>query len=155
MGVYTYVTLSVLSIFKKDVENIVRNTIYDMEDTLSKDLILSFYFNDVSNGELDFLPELQKLGIAYDSKWEREYDIEEGGEYFRFTSTGESIIKTIYESDKSVSLKYLQDILIKENPLEELEYLVTNTLKDLAVLPWDNQEEYGKLYRVNQLLLPT
>lgn len=151
----TYVSLHCQQFHRHAVETIAQKSNFIVYDSVMANDLYSFQFEEVRDGSLSFLPELKKLGIAYDSVWQRDYEIEPGAEHCRFTSTGEAIIKTIWESDECVGLSSLIDLLGKPNPLPEIRKFVFEKQNNIFILPWDNQVEYGKLHRVNQLLLPT
>ncbi len=151
----TYVTLKIEAYFFKEVQTIMKKDHYISYDENVVNGIWSIDFEQVSNGEIEFLPQLQKLGIAYDSVWEREYDIEPGGEYCRFTDTGEMVLKTMYESERLIGINTIKEIIYDEYLKDNLTQLIDQIEERVSVLPWHNQVEYGKLHRVNQLLLPT
>lgn len=108
-----------------------------------------FDFYEVINGQLEFLPELQKQGIAYNSSWDRGVDFDHGTEYCRFTKDGKKIVKTIFDYQINPSLHEL--IKLKDRP-KRLRDFVLKHEKKLEVLPWDNQVEYGKIYSLRQLI---
>lgn len=110
----------------------------------------SYTFHDVNYGELDFLHLLQTKGISYLSEWESGDEYDAGCASCRFTPEGEAIIREIYDSEYNPSMGLLLERI--DNPTALRTYILEHK-ESQTILPWDNQEEYGKIYRVNQLLL--
>lgn len=109
-------------------------------------------FHEVNYGTLDFLDKLKAAGIAYESEWDRGSEYGPGVKSVRFTSDGDVVEKEIYNSECSIDVHDLMALLDKP---EELKDLITSTHQAVSVLPWENQEKYGKLYRAKQLINPT
>ena len=149
MGDRSTVTLTVLTSHKKQVEEIIRDFSESPEAEDHKDACTVFTFEEVNYGSLDFLDVLISKGIAYTSEWSNGCEYGSGAENTRFTSDGEAIIKTIYDSDLSIPIDTLMGII---NQPEELVELIKNSNEEVQVLPWDNQEEYGKRYKVRRLI---
>jgi len=147
MGDRTSVTLTVLECQSEAVEKVFRGF-------CSKGLItearVDYFFEKVNYGILRALPELQKQGIAYDSAWERGSDYEPGTEYLRFTSEGVAVKKCIYQYSHNPDISELMSFI--DSP-EELRSVILRKNEENYILPWDNQEEYGKRYQMLQLLL--
>lgn len=145
----TTVTLSVLSSQAKATERLF-DTSVDEEGISGTEAWFTFY--EINYGELEFLPELVKAGIAYDSNWERGDQYKAGTESVRFRPDGTVENKTIYDGDPAAPLCELLPLI--DNHSELKKYILIRQ-EHFAVLPWDNQEEYGKLYRTIQLINPT
>ena len=112
----------------------------------------TIFFEEVYNGELEFLPEFVQAGIAYESEWDEGGEFEAGIEICRFTSAGEAVLKSINDSDWAIPITKLVCLLDKP---DELRKLITDQVHENDYLPWENQEEYGKLYMANQLINPS
>lgn len=152
MGDRTTVQLSVLREHKEVVSQIYINSIGDViSGDHEDDAYFSFNVYDVHGGELDSLDELVALGIAYDSEWDQGNDYGPGGEYLRFTPEGGLIIQSIYDSEKSISVDYLSPHI---NDLAALQKIIQENVDRIAVLSWDNQTEYGKIYQTRKLIAP-
>lgn len=155
MGDRTTVTLTVLTSQSKKVKEFIKDR-HDTERHPNDQLVMGehthFHFAEVGGGELDFLPSLHAAGIAYESAWDDGQEFGPGIEVCRFTSAGEAIVKTITGSDEAILLTQLVCLLDKPDQLREL---ITNRVNENDYLPWENQEEYGKLYLVNQLINPS
>lgn len=145
----TAVTLSVLSSQAEAAKRLF-DTSADEEGIFGTEACFTFY--DVNYGELRFLPELVKAGIAYDSDWERGDQYKAGTESIRFRPDGTVENKTIYEGDLAAPLCELLPLIDNH---DELKKYILIRQEHFAVLPWDNQEEYGKLYRTIQLINPS
>ena len=147
MGDRTSVTLTVLECHSEAVEKV-------FSGFCSKGLItearVDYLFEEVNYGTLRALPELQKQGIAYDSAWERGSDYEPGTECLRFTSEGVAVNKTIYSDSHNPDISELMRFI--DSP-EELRSVILRKYEENKILPWDNQEEYGKRYQLLELLL--
>jgi len=133
--------------------NAARNIFPDYwENNTSGEQLTTFTFSEVNYGNLDFLPQLVAAGIAYESNWGCGSEFNDGTEYLRFNDKGEDIEITLYERsenpDMSLLMKHIDDPV-------KLRQLVINHLEATTVLPWDNQEDYGKVYRTVQLIAPT
>lgn len=146
MGDRTYVTLSVLSAHKEQVTALSEDTYNSDWEQPTKHY---FVFGEVNYGELDFLDKLQDAGIAYDSEWEAGSEYGSGGEHCRFTAEGEIVLKEIYDSEINPNLTQLISLI--DQP-EALRNFILHHKEQITTLPWDNQEEYGKLYRTKQLI---
>lgn len=111
---------------------------------------LAYYqFHEVNYGTLNFLDKLKEKGIAYESEWDRGSEYGNGVKSVRFTPDGDLVEKEVYNSECSIDVHDLMALLYKP---KELKDLITTTHKAVSVLPWENQEEYGKLYRAKMLI---
>lgn len=146
-----YVTLKVLAAQADQTKEILYNN-HEWTDTWEKGKYTFFGFSDVSMGDLDFLDELQELGIAHNSKWNAGDEFGEGTEYCRFTPNGEVFQKTLYVADSSVPLESLVENLENHEMLKEL---ILKKQAERHVEPLDaRQIEYGKLHQVARLVIP-
>ena len=145
MGDRVHVMLEVLSIHAETVESIDDSFDYQEEDNG----ITAFNFTEVNYGELSFLSELEHKGISYSASWSSGCEFSAGCKSCRFTADGQKIIKEIYENHKNPSLQHLTLLLDNYTALREY---IEEFAESIKVLPWDNQEEYGKIYLTKQLL---
>lgn len=146
MGDRTYVTLTVLKSQEKEAMSLF---CYDPDEDWFEDQFSYFGFAEVNYGTLSFLSDLQAAGIAYDSRWEQGGDYEPGSESLRFSSSGEAIVKAFNDSAKNPDLSALVGLIDKP---EDLKKYILKHHEEVSCLPWENQEEYGKLYRAKQLI---
>lgn len=105
----------------------------------------AFEFEDVNYGDLPFLDELQQEGIAYISYWEAGDKYGASKQVLRFTPEGEAIVKKLYDSEENPPLYELMEHL--NNP-DKLIKFIKDHHSTRQILPWDNQVEYGKKYRL-------
>lgn len=148
MGDRSYVTLSVL---KSQAELAKAFMDYEPNDegNFDGDRCTYFSFEEVNYGELEFLDALQAAGIAYLSEWEGGSEYGPGCTSCRFTAEGEAIIKSFDDSEINPHLHNLMELI--NQPKQLRNYILAH--KELrTILPWDNQEEYGKLYRTTMLI---
>jgi hypothetical protein len=113
------------------------------------DQFVEFEFHEVNYGTLGFLSELEKAGIAYDSSWSEGDQYGAGTLFGRFTADGEIVRLERYETDIDPSMGCLMKLI--DDPVALREYILQHH-KETTPLPWDNQEEYGKLYRARMLI---
>ena len=149
MGDRTYVTLWVKTVHADEVRPFAGKEGYADEKTYEDST--SFGFEEVNSGELSFLEELEKLGIAYDSSWEPGGEYGAGTRSARFTPEGAIDIRTIYNADYNPSLS---ELLARINSPDDLIAYILKHKEEVTPLPWDNQEQYGKLYRAACLIKP-
>ena len=148
MGDRTTVTLTVLNAQAAKAEVLFE---FGADEEQSNAAVTSFIFNEVNYGTLDFLPALLAAGIAYDSEWERGNEYGRGTEYGRFTPEGKLALVTVDDENRNPDL----DALLKRiNEPHTLRTYILVHAKAVTSLPWDNQEEYGKLYQARQLINP-
>jgi hypothetical protein len=144
----TTVTLTVLTCHTEAAKRFFPDD--NIEEYSCDDLHLtSFLFYEINNGNLPFLQNLTEAGIAFDSDWDKGAGFDSGSETCRFTSDGVVVGKDIYTHETSISLDLLMQYIDRPAAL-------VNIIRDrkawLHLLPWDNQEEYGKLYRTLRLI---
>ena len=119
--------------------------------------IIEYIFNEVKWGELDFLDQLHEQGIPFDFSNDHSEDSRHIS--CRFTSDGEMILQDYFESDTRIEGNdFIRTIDLCTSPEEKLKFLNEQYMKLsnlLTLLPWDNQVEYGKLYRTRKLIEPS
>ena len=149
MGDRTRVTLTVLRSQAEKAQELFSEG-YESEDTIHSDsLLYSWEFDEVNYGRLPFLGGLKTAGIAYDSAWDNGDAYSSGYASCRFSSEGELVQKHLYDNEASIPLSVLTRLL--DEP-ETLRQKILDTIQERTVLPWDHQEEFGKLYRMKQLI---
>jgi len=154
MGDRTYVQLKLLRThvekahpFLEDYGITEENVYNDPEDSQT----VVFGFEKVNYGELPFLPDLEKLGIPFDSVWGSGDEYSEGYQYNRYDAQGEQVAVVLYDEDLSVPIMELETVLHDYNALADL---VRERIKGIQVIPWDNQERNSKLFLTKQLINP-
>ena len=123
--------------------NNFNNKNYGVYAEAKNENITSFVFYDVNYGDLSFLPELTQAGIAYNSNWENGGEYTSGSEYCRFTDTGSHILTTVYDNEINPDIHTLMKFI--DQPIL-LRQCIIDHVNKCTPLPWDNQENYGKLY---------
>ena len=106
-----------------------------------------FCLDEVRYCDLESLHQLTELGIAYDFT-------SNDGDYYcasRFTNEGEHTSIDLAISGMNPDLSQCRALL--DRPADLLDYIQKH-VQAVTPLPWDNQVEYGKRYRIKQLLLP-
>ena len=107
-------------------------------------------FSEVNYGELEEFEELIALGIPCDYEWGKGSEYGSGRKYIRFTPEGEIQLIEYYDKDRNPDLNMLLYLL---GTPEKLAAFIRQYHAAITPLPWDNQVEYGKIYRTRQLLL--
>ena len=146
MGDRTWVEIVVLNETLPLVEKILPE---DAEINTSSTLS-SFYFDEVNNGCIEEQDQLTEAGIPYNYEWGTGDNYNPGSKYIRFTSERELEHIEYYENDINPPLEKLLELV--STPKELAEY-VQQYSDERTPLPWDNQVEYGKIYRTRQLIL--
>ena len=152
MGDRSYVDFTFLGVHKESVGRILEVN-FDNEPVITYvGGTCCIAFNEVFYGELDGLAGLQKEGIPYNSYWQAGHGYSAGGEYVRFTTEGEMVKKTIYvEEETAIQIHKLLKVLDDHAALKKV---ILDHQNFLTILPFDNQEEFGKRYRTKQLISP-
>ena len=155
MGDRTYVYLYVpAELFQQAKEIAIKHDREPTEECTDDVSAHWMGFAEVNYGELNCTKELRSAGIAYDMDWGTGSSYEEGNEYCRFSETGELIVKTVFGSSHCLYPSQIEEVIEKHNTLDAVKELLKNHYDSTTPLPWDNQVEYGKLYRTKQLLCP-
>lgn len=147
MGDRTYVELTIPTECEA-LANTVINAYEEPEWNKDQDFMVGT-FNEVNYGDLPFLSDLADLGIPYESQWDAGSEYGAGIEYGRFTPNGEYTTLTVYESTRNPDIDEL--LRLSSKPKELIQY-THKYAEENTPLPWDNQVEYGKIYRMKQLL---
>ena len=111
--------------------------------------LASFCFDKVNNGCVEAQDELTEAGIPYNYQWGMGDRFEGGMKYIRFTSEGVLVCIECVDSEINPPIEKLLELV--DTPLELANY-VQQYSDDKTPLPWDNQVEYGKRFRMLQLL---
>jgi len=156
MGDRTTVTLDIR---KTDFERIKGEPWFehgeDEEEYAQGDIVLvSIIHHEVNYGELPFLEHLAERGIPYDVRWEAGGGYTAGYGFLRFTPEGKAKLIEYNDEDENPPfhrLLFLSHDLPDTHPLRQ--YLL-QWQEDHVPDGWENQEQYGELYRTLQLLDP-
>ena len=146
MGDRTWVEIIVLN----ESASLVKEILDDSAEINEGTPLTSFYFYEVNNGCIEEQDQLTDLGIAYNYGWDTGDNYNPGSKYIRFTPEGELQHIEYYENDSNPPLEKL--LALVSEPKELAEY-VQQFADDITPLPWDNQVEYGKIFRTRQLIL--
>ena len=121
--------------------------------------IFGYIFDEVKWRELDFLDDLHELGIPFN------FSNDDNDPYLkriikcRFTPDGERILQDYLHSEAKIDAEcFIASIDECKTPEEKLNYINQQYMHFsnlLTSLPWDNQVEYGKLYRTRKLIEPS
>lgn len=153
MGDRTYVRLYVpAELFEQAKEIAIKHDGEPSEVNTDGERIHFMGFEEVNYGELDCIEELQSAGIAYDMDWAEGSGYEEGVHYCRFTETGDPTLKTVMGSDYYIDPSVLEKVIEEHNSLDAVKGLLKRHHKTVDPPSWDNQVEYGKIYRTKQLI---
>lgn len=149
MGDRTNVTLTVLASQKGKAEALFDGELPQTD--YENGILWEFNFDEVNYGNLPFLKELKDNGIAYNSHWMDGGEYNEGTTSVRFTEEGKLVEKSVYAKNVNPDLESL--VKLMDNP-GALVYFIKWHQERVTPLPWDKQEEYGKLYQMMNLLVP-
>ena len=148
MGDRTWVTITVLKESLDQVKEIFSD-FYDIE-IVEGDYLACLYFDEVNNGCVEEQDDLTEKGIPYNYVWGIGYNCNPGTKYIRFTPEGDLQHIEYYENELNPPLEKLLELV--DQP-EKMAQYVRQYSAEKTPLPWDNQVEYGKIYRTRQLLL--
>ena len=146
MGDRTFVSLYVPTELAQIAEKIIAS---DAIEQWQEGALTVLGFAEVNYGELDNLALLEEAGIPYNSSWAEGGNYSPGTEFCRFTSEGDPIIKSFTNAELNPNINILKTLF--ESPDILINYL-KKFIEDTAIIPWDNQVEYGKRYKVRQLI---
>ena len=153
MGDRTLVILEFPAEFEKEVNAIIAAA-HEEGENITPDAaadIISLSFEEVNYGELPFLPKMADAGIPYNSSWSSGSNYGAGTEYNRYTSEGCTVFLNVFDEDINPSIVALMTVIDEPIKLQEM---VRNHHRDTTPLPWDNQVEYAKKYKVLKLINP-
>ena len=153
MGDWALVILEFPAEFKEEANAIIAAA-YEEGENITHDEaadIIRLSFEEVNYGELPFLSEMADAGIPYNSSWSSGSNYGAGTEYNRYTSEGCTVFLNIFDEDINPSIAALMTVIDEPIKLQEM---VRNHHRDTTPLPWDNQVEYAKKYRVLKLINP-
>ena len=149
MGDRTWVEIVVLKESLPQVKEVL--DLLDGEAHITEgDKLAAIYFDEVNYGNLEEQEKFSKHGIPYNYEWGNGDDYEAGRKYIRFTPEGEVKHIEYYDSEYNPPIEKLLELSDKP---EELAQYVRQYSAEITPLPWDNQVEYGKIFRARQLLL--
>jgi hypothetical protein len=154
MGDRTTVTLTVLMSQVDEAKRIIENNHSEhAEFEVNGVEFIDLIFNDVNYGDLNrgtkLLDMLMHGGIAFNSRWDSGSEYGPGCEYGRFTEEGESVRLEISDSEVNPELNRLLELI---DDYQALKAYIQEHAAERTPLPWENQEEYGKLYRATKLI---
>lgn len=121
----------------------------DPEDSFADNDFAYLTYFDVNYGELNNLSKLIEHGIPFESTWKAGCEFGKGTNYCRFTSDGEYAGFTMYEGEENPPIQELLSLLDNYAVLKQYVQIYKESH---TPLPWDNQIEYGKLYRLKQII---
>lgn len=149
MGDWSYTTLTVLIEDKGRTVAILGD---DGEDVQDPDDSVFVTFGFESNYcRLSYHDKLVAAGIPYIFSWSGSGEHAEGTSYSRYTETGKHTLLELWYRDENPSMSEI--FLLIDKP-EELRAYILKHKADTTSLPWDNQLEYAKLFRAQQLIAP-
>ena len=153
MGDRILVILEFPAEFEKEANAIIAAAHQERENITYGDAanIIRLSFEEVNYGELPFLSEMADAGIPYNSSWSSGSNYGAGTEYNRYTSEGCTVFLNVFDEDINPSIVALMTVIDEPIKLQEM---VRNHHRDMTPLPWDNQVEYAKKYRVLKLINP-
>lgn len=151
MGDRTNVSLRVLKEHLSTVESIYKSRGWNAYQEVSGDAHVDFDSKGVNYGQLPFLPDLVRAGIAFDSRWDSGDTYSSGTEYSRFTEVGAVKRLSIYDNEINPDIEVIRALLDKP---DELVTFLKQHIDSKLVMPWDNQLEFAKLYLTLQLIQP-
>lgn len=123
-------------------------------DDHSEEHIVRLSYDEVNYGTIDNLELLIQEGIPYSFSWGSGGEFNEGQQDVRFSPEGQLLHTGEDLEWPSVLLDGLKLQLDKATSLEQAKQLLQDSLAKHVPISWDNQAEYGRLYRATQLLQP-
>ncbi len=116
--------------------------------------IVALYYYDVNYASIDALDEFLAEGIAYDFDWDQGSDFTQGESHLRFTAEGEAVFTSDSPENPSGYLTSIEKALNSLTSVNEVRACLVQIKAKHVPLPWDNQVEYGKVYRARKLIQP-
>ena len=166
MGDRTETNLTILKSHRNKVIEILESGFYTeyvevIEELLIQpdDPLLTFTFDEVNYGELEFLDILRDAGIAYSSEWNSGDSYPAGEAHVRFNAEGKIQEMSFALEDACLYTDTVKEIIGNKttSDTEKVELMKDLIARyDLSYVPWswDNQEEYGKIYQTIKLIKP-
>ena len=148
MGDRTWVAITVLKESLDQVKEIFSD-FYDIE-IVEGDYLASLHFDEVNNECVEEQDDLTEKGIPYNYEWGIGDNYDPGSKYIRFTPKGDLQHIEYYANELNPPLEKLLELV--DQP-EKMAQYVRQYSAEKTPLPWDNQVEYGKIYRARQLIL--
>ena len=145
MGDRTWVEIIVLN----ESASLVKEILGDYVEIDERSSFTSFFFQEVKYGCVEEQDQLTERGIPYNYEWGTGDSYNPGSKYIRFTPEGNLQHIEYYDNERNPSLEKLLELVPK--PKELAEY-VQQYANNITPLPWDNQVEYGKIFRTLQLI---
>lgn len=153
MGDRTYVHLYVpAELFEQAKEIAIKHDGEPNEENTGDEQVHFMGFEEVNYGELNCIEELQSAGIPFDMDWAEGSNYDEGVEYCRFTETGDLTLKTVLGGDCYIHPSVLEKVIEEHNSLDAVKDFLKRHNEAVKPPSWDNQVEYGKMYRTKQLI---
>lgn len=150
---YAYERVSISFMDKHEelfLETMERTDVNGWESDGGGLLFKTYTVQEVDDSSIDaFLDALLEVGIAYDAEYESGYSDGCWVTHWRFTDAGLLVDKTIYENDNVLQVVELMHLINDEKALTNL---ILKAYKNLYVIPWDKQDEYGKVFQMKQLI---
>ncbi len=112
------------------------------------------YYEDVNYACIDALDEFLAEGIAYNFDWDQGSDFTQGESHLRFTAEGEAVFTSDSPENPSSYLTSIEKALNSLTSVNEVRACLVQIKAKHVPLPWDNQAEYGKIYRARKLIQP-
>lgn len=112
----------------------------------------TYYYEDILNGELNFLPKLERAGIPYNSEWGENCRDGAGAQYGRFNEKGEPYVVIINNKDRLFDVEDLMKVI--DEP-EKLKDLILSCYMACQVPDWEHQLEYAKRYILRGIISPS
>lgn len=160
MGDRTSVTLTVPIVYKEAALAIAKANEDDPGDSFENGggvnaqnphALFCFCFYEVNYGDLQFLDQLMESGIPFDSDWDAGSEYGAGCETCRFTHDGEAIRKSISNDSVNPDMAILMKKLDNHDDLKD--YIIDH-YNNVTSMPWDDQVENAKVYRLKRLITP-
>jgi hypothetical protein len=154
MGDRTSVTLTIPTVYKEAALAIFGNDgpQDEFESTQATSELTYCRWYEVNYGTLPHLDDLMKAGIPFDSEWDSGSEYGPGTESCRFTPDGDAQRKEV--ADDSLNPSMSRCLALIDN-LEALRQYILTHKESVTSLPWENQVEYSKRYRLKQLIAHT
>lgn len=149
MGDRTTVTLCIPASLKEKADEILKSDLPEECGPYDDEGLYFYTFYEVNYGNLSLLNELRDNGIAYDSSWDDGGEYTAGTKHCRFTGDGDCKELEIYDSQINPDMDQLIQRI--DNPVELRAYILLHK-ENTETLPWDNQEEFGKIFLAKKLI---